>query len=77
MIKRLLTRLPNFRHRLRELIETDESFAELTREYDKAAEEEEHLGRSDAPAKAEKSARRRSMIEKDIVARLESSSRLL
>ena len=49
----LLKRLPNFRHRLRELIETDESFAELTREYDKAAEEEELNGRSDDQAQAE------------------------
>ncbi len=77
MIKRLLTRLPNFCHRVRELVETDESFAALTREYDIAADEEERLTHADAPTKAEKSRRRRSMIEKDIVAGLQSSSRML
>ncbi len=76
-IERLLKRLPNFRHRIRELVETDESFASLTRDYDKAADAEEHLLGGEAPSKAEKSRKHRSMIEKDIVARLESSSRIL
>ncbi len=76
-IERFLKRLPTFRHRVRDLLETDESFASLTREYDKAADAEEHLVGGGAPAKAEKSRTHLSMIEKDIVARLESSSRIL
>lgn len=77
MIKRLLTRLPDFRHRIRELVKSDESFAALTREYDNAADEEERLAHDEVPTKAEKSRKRRSMIEKDIVACLQSSSRIL
>ena len=77
MIKRLLTRLPNFRHRIRELVETDDSFAALTREYDNAADEEERLAHAEIPTKAEKSRERLSMIEKNIVACLQSSSRIL
>lgn len=77
MNKRYLTHLPNFRHAMRELVETDESFAALTREYDNAADEEERLVQANVPTKAEKSRKRRSMIEKNIVACLQSSSRVL
>ena len=42
-LERLIRRLPNFRHRLRELVETDEGFTSLTREYDAAADEGEWL----------------------------------
>ena len=77
MKKRHLTLLPNFRHGIRELVETDESFAALTREYDNAADEEERLAQPNVPSKAEKSRKRRSMIEKNIVACLQSSARIL
>ncbi len=77
MIELLLTRLPNFRHRIRELVESDESFTALTREYDNAADEEERPAHAEVPTKAEKSRKRWSMIEKDIVACLQSSSRIL
>ncbi len=77
MNKRHLTLFPNFRHGIRELVETDESFVALTREYDNAADEEERLADANVPTKAEKSRKRRSMIEKDIVACLQSSARIL
>ncbi len=77
MKKRHLTLLPNFGHGIRELVETGESFAALTREYDNAADEEERLAQANVPTKAEKSRKRRSMIEKDIVACLQSSARIL
>lgn len=75
-LERLMRRLPNFRHRLRELVETDEGFTSLTREYDAAADEGEWL-EPGGNGKAEKSRKRRGAIERDIVARIESSARLL
>jgi hypothetical protein len=75
-LERLIQRLPNYRHRIRELVETDEKFASLTREFDAAADEEQKSGAA-VNGKAEKSRKRRGAIERDIVARIESSSRLL
>jgi len=57
-------------------VETDEGFASLTREYDAAADEEKQIGPG-GNGKAEKSRKRRGAIERDIVARIESSARLL
>ncbi len=73
---RFIRRLPDYRHRLRELVETDEGFTSLTREYDAAADEGEWPGPG-GNAKAEKSRKRRGAIERDIVARIESSARIL
>ncbi len=79
-LERLLRRFPRHRSRIRELVETDEIFASLTREYDAAADEEDRSGPGAVPranTKAEKSRRRKGAIELDIVARLESSARIL
>ena len=73
-IERFIQGLPRRRHRIRELVETDEGFASLTREYDAAAHEGENVSPG---TKAEKSRRRRGAIERDIVAQIESSARLL
>ncbi len=75
-IERLIQRLPRYRHGLRELVETDEVFTSLTREYDAAADEAEWAAPG-GNGKAEKSRKRRSAIERDIVAQIESSARLL
>lgn len=74
-LERLIQRLPEYRHRIRELVETDETFASLTREFDAVADEEGKSG--GGHTKSEKSRKRRGAIERDIVARIESSSRLL
>ena len=79
-LERLLKHIPGHRGRIRELVETDEIFASLTREFDAAADQEDRSGLGAAPrsnTKAEKSRRLRGAIEKDIVARLESSARIL
>lgn len=75
-LERLIQRLARYRHRLRELVETGEGFASLTREFDAAADEEKQFGPG-GNGKAEKSRKRRGAIERDIVARIESSARLL
>ena len=78
-LERLLRRFPRHRSRIRALVETDEIFASLTREYDAAADEEDRPGSSAVPpanTKTKKTRRRRGAIELDIVARLESSARI-
>lgn len=75
-LERFIQRLPNYRHGLRGLVDSDEGVASLTREYDAAADEEKQFGPG-GNGKAEKSRRRRGAIERDIVARIESSLRLL
>ena len=75
-IGRLIQRLPDYRRHLRDLVDSDEGVASLTREYDAAADEGKWLGPG-GNAKAEKSRKRQGAIERNIVARMESSARLL